>query len=270
LIIVAAGFMLSSLARANVTWTWDFSSPTNGGVYTPGSSGLTGTFGAGAGHSITAYAAQETTTGPADPDPPGVPAVTGTISLTSTSTLNGLFQVNDNPNNNGKGIAPYDPTFGNSNSFGNQLGLSDDTGTNLSNLLLINLGAVTNNESLTFLLNAGVTGDSFNVWTFYGASTPTSLADGGTAMTERVFNQSVGTMGPGNGSVQPTSPQAMYTTTQAGNLWLAIQADCHYLLLDQIGASQPTATPEPRFYGFLLASLLGVAGMIYRKRQATA
>ena len=269
LILGAATLMLASLANANVTWTWNFASPTNGGVYTAGSSGLTGTFGA-AGHSVTVYAEQETLPGSAQT------SVIGTLSPSSTSTLSGLFQVNDNPNNFGQGIAPYDPTQGGTlanneaNAFSSQPGISDDTGTHLSNMLLINVGAVTNNETLSFLLNAGVAGDTFNVWTYYGSSAPTSLGDGGTAMAETASNQAVGNATNINGSVQPTSPQYTYNTLgQSGNLWVAIQADCHYLLLDQIGVSQPaTSTPEPRFYGFLMAGLLALAVSL-RRRFAT-
>lgn len=260
LVLGAATLMLASFANANVTWTWNFASPTNGGVYTAGSSGLTGTFGA-SGHSVTVYAEQETLPGSAQT------TVIGTLSPSTTTTLNGLFQVNDNPNNFGQGIAPYDPTFGSSNAFSNQPGISDDTGTHLSNMLLINVGAVTNNETLSFLLDAGVAGDTFNVWTYYGSSAPTSLGDGGTTMAETASNQAVGNATNINGSVQPTSPQYAYNTLgNSGNLWVAIQADCHYLLLDQIGVSQPlTGTPEPRFYGFLMAGLLALAVGLRRR-----
>ena len=265
LILGAAGLMLASSANANVTWTWNFASQTNGGVYTSGSSGLTGSFGA-PGHTITVYAEQETLPGSVET------SVIGTLSPSSTSTLNGLFQVNDNPNNFGQGIAPYDPTFGGSNAFSSQPGISDDTGTHLSNMLLINVGAVTNNETLSFLLNAGVAGDAFNVWTYYGNTAPTSLANGGAAMAETVGNVNVGNATNVNGSVQPTSPQYTYNTLgQSGNLWVAIQADCHYLLLDQIGASQPTTTtPEPRLYGFLMAGLLALAVSLRHRFAAQA
>lgn len=269
-ILGAAGLMLASLANANVTWTWNFAGPTGGSYTAGGPSGLTASFLSG-GHNVTVYAVQETTTGPAES------TVTGTLSTANTSTLNGLFQVSDNPNNYGQGIAPFDPTQGGSlanneaSAFNSQPGLSDDTGGtggNLSNLLLINAGAVTNNETLSFLLNAGVAGDSFNVWTYYGAAAPTSLADGGIAMTEVASSVNVGSATNVNGSVQPTSPQYTYTANANGNLWVAIQADCHYLLLDQIGVNQPTtSTPEPRFYGFLMAGLLGLA-VIMRRRFA--
>jgi hypothetical protein len=64
----------------------------------------------------------------------------------------------------------------------------------------------------------------------------------------------------------------MYNTlNNSGNLWVAIQADCHYLLLDQIGVSQPTtSTPEPRFYGFLMAGLLCLAVIMRRRFAAQA
>jgi hypothetical protein len=274
LLLGAAGLMLASSANANVTWTWNFASPTNGSYTAGGPSGFTSTFLSG-GHNVTVYAAQETTTGLAES------TVTGTLSTANTSTMNGLFQVSDNPNNFGQGIAPFDPTQGGSlanneaSAFNSQPGLSDDTGGtggHLSNMLLLNVGAVTNNETLSFLLNAGVAGDSFNVWTYYGNTAPASLADGGIAMTEVANSVNVGSATNANGSVQPTSPQYTYNTlSQSGNLWVAIQADCHYLLLDQIGASQPTTTtPEPRFYGFLMAGLLALAVSLRRRFAAQA
>jgi hypothetical protein len=276
LILGATGLMFASLANANVTWTWNFAGP-NGGSYAPGGltgnagTPLAGTFGSSPSHSVTVYAAQETTSGPAES------TVIGTLSTTNTPTLNGLFQVNDNPNDFGQGIAPFDPSQGGTvannqaNAFNVQPGISDDTGGTLSNILLINVGNVTNNELLSFLLNAGTTPDAFNVWTFYGSATPTNLGLGGaTGMSEAVGNVSVGAATNVNGSVQPGSPQYTYNTlSNSGNLWVAIQADCHYLLLDQIGVSQPTtSTPEPRFYGFLMAGLLGLAGIMRRRFAA--
>ena len=288
LTLVAAGFVLAGLANAAVTWTWNFgltagttaagAPNVNNGVYTAGStSGLTGSFGTGSTHNITVYAEQETIT-------PGggntnENTSTGTMSAANTSTLNGLFQVDNVPNSGfGVGIAPYDPSQGGvggtfaqnlannqANAFNAQPGISDDTGSvggNLQNLLLINLGTVNPNETLTFLLNEGNTPESFNVWTSYG-SAPTVLGVGG--MTEYASNVAVGGM-------EPTTPQVSYNTSTNGgqDLWVAIQADCHYLLLDQITASYTPATaPEPRFYGMLLAGLLAVA-VTLRRRFVTA
>jgi hypothetical protein len=71
-----------------------------------------------------------------------------------------------------------------------------------------------------------------------------------------------------NGSSQPTVPQFSITKA-AGVEWVAISADCHYLLLDSITGTMTTSTvPEPRFYGLLIAGMLGFAGVYARKRQA--
>jgi hypothetical protein len=74
-------------------------------------------------------------------------------------------------------------------------------------------------------------------------------------------------------------PPANRTATSFGPLsitsandFLAVSATAADVLIS--GASTTSGggspTPEPRFYGLLLAGLLGVAGTIYRKRQTTA
>jgi hypothetical protein len=74
-----------------------------------------------------------------------------------------------------------------------------------------------------------------------------------------------------NGSSQPSSPQVSGLTiaglTSSTTGWIAIEADCHYLLLDTLTIA-PAAAPEPRFYGLLLGGLLALVGMAYQKRRS--
>ena len=72
-----------------------------------------------------------------------------------------------------------------------------------------------------------------------------------------------------NGVSSGQGYQFTFTKTTAGNEWIAISADCHYLLLTEMKVTTSTV-PEPRFYGLLMAGMLGLAGIYARKRRATA
>src|ERR1700680_3330927 len=86
-------------------------------------------------------------------------------------------------------------------------------------------------------------------------STPIHIDEGGTSMP--------------NGT-SPTQPfQFSITKNLSGVQWVAIAADCHYLLLDEVKTTYGSV-PEPRFYGLLMAGMLGLAGVYARKRQAVA
>jgi hypothetical protein len=197
---------------------------------------------------------------------------TTTAYTTPSSTLSGLFTVTDSPNNFGTGIAPFDPGEG-TGSFSGQDGISDNVGGGMSkidNILLLKLTDVTAGSTLSLLLQAGVSGDQFNVYTSSGAM-PTSLS----AMTPDGSNPiNVDESGSVklNGSSQPTTAQVTGLTitgmspTTTG--WVAIEADCHYLLLDTLTINSPSGVPEPRFYGILLAAFLGLAGIAYKRRAA--
>jgi hypothetical protein len=68
-------------------------------------------------------------------------------------------------------------------------------------------------------------------------------------------------VGAANGGA--TVPQfSIVTNTSVANPieWIAIRADCTYLLLNQITDPSP-GVPEPRFYGLLMAGLLSIAGI---------
>jgi hypothetical protein len=55
-------------------------------------------------------------------------------------------------------------------------------------------------------------------------------------------------------------------TGGGANSFIAIEATSHNVLINSLTAA---AVPEPRFYGLLLAGLLGFAGIVYRKRRVT-
>jgi hypothetical protein len=189
----------------------------------------------------------------------------GTATLGTTTQA--LFQVSDSPNDEGVGIAPYNPSEGSGGSFDNQNGLDDavpenSAGGAYSNVIELELGAnIAKGTSLAFLLQAG-NGDG-NVASdqviFYAADetsgTPPNPSSMGTAL---------GTTALGAISQNGTTSQFSITKNTSGIEFVAIEADCHYILLDTITGT--TATPEPRFYGILLAALLGLAGIAYKRR----
>jgi hypothetical protein len=191
-----------------------------------------------------------------------------------TYTESGLFQVNDSVNNHGVGIAPYNPTEGTSGAFSAQDGLTDtvkNAPTGTGNFLLLNLSSnIAAGTTISFLLQAGVSGDTFDVWTQSGTTTPTKLGGTGGMVKQDSTPIKVDETGSilSNGSSQPTKPQ-FSIMKGAGVEWVAISADCHYLLLDSITGTT-SAVPEPRFYGLLMAGMLGLAGVYARKRQAVA
>jgi hypothetical protein len=258
IIAAAAGFILCATAQATVvTQTWLFggnpAQVANGTAYSPTSG--TGT--------ITVYADQSNSSG-----------LIGTPYKynNTTYTESGLFQVNDSVNNHGVGIAPYNPTEGTSGAFSAQDGLTDtvhDAPAGTNNFIMLNLGSnIAAGTTISFLLQAGVSGDTFDVYTQSGATTPTKL--GGTGGMVKMDSTPIKVDETGsilsNGSSQPTKPQFSIVKT-AGVEWVAISADCHYLLLDSITGT-PSAVPEPRFYGLLMAGMLGLAAVYARKRQA--
>ena len=189
-----------------------------------------------------------------------------------TSTLSGLFSTNTSVvGQYGTGIAPFDPAEGGtpSNGYPNQLGINDDVTHNYpssgsyGNILELELGSgIADGTTLSFLLqgptNDPITGEltSVNVYSkdASGVTNPSSMT-------------SLGNFGAGQ--ISTTSSVAQFTITKdtTGTEFIAIEADCHYLLLDSITPGT-SSVPEPRFYGLLLAGLLGLAGMAYQKRRA--
>ncbi len=257
---LAAGLSLASVANATVTYTF----ASGNALFASGSSSATYS---GAAGTITVYADQ-------------VVNSTGAFDTPGNNSENGLFTVT--AGNNGNGIAPYNPNdypgFGSTTSTSNleeQKGIVDGvTGASSDdNILLLKLTGFAANSTLSLLLQAGPLTDSFTVYTAdTTGSAPTKLTSGTGGMTK--YNTTPISVGGGAaafGGTEPTTPQLTGLTisglgpTTTG--WIAIQADCQYLLLDSIVVGT-TATPEPRFYGILLAGLLGLAGIAYKRRAA--
>jgi hypothetical protein len=245
---------LASVANASVTYTFATSNTTvaQGSTYCP-------TYSTSCGSStptVGVYAEQ--TNG-------GNGTFVTPVTYYGTPTESGLFTVTDVPNNRGTGIAPYNPTDGSGGSFDNQQGIEDsaDKANGNGNILLLKLSDFTAGSTLSLLLQAGVTGDSFTLYTSTGAM-PTSLS-GMAKYDANPINVDEG------GTSQPTTPQVTGLAIAGLNAsttgWVAIQADCHYMLLDTLTVNTPSV-PEPRFYGLLLAGLLGLVGTVYQKRRA--
>jgi hypothetical protein len=241
----------SGIASAAVV-TWNFAgSSGSGAFYDTYSGGVNNgkTF-TSSGQSITVYGytVDGNPTQPVNGNTGGPGYIVGSTDLFAVQQGYG--------GNNASGIAPYQHYV----SYTSQNGITE------SNILLLKLdSSIQVGETLNFLLQAGVTGDAFNVWTGDFSATPTNLGKGGaTGLTEVAAGVHVD-----NPSRNGTNPQYSFTKTVAGTQWVAIQADCHYLLLDTI-TGYTSEVPEPRFYGMLLVSLIGMAGIYARKRrQAT-
>lgn len=180
-----------------------------------------------------------------------------------------LFQVSGS---NGNGIAPYNPVEGGSGSsesaYDGQDGITDTITTaswpysnsSYGNVLEVELGSnIAQGTSLAFLLQAGPFADdpSVNVYT----------ADASTPQNVNTTSMSFDTTTTKSITDSSSVPQFTITKNTSGIEFVAIEADCHYLLLDSITGTPGTATPEPRFYGLLLVGLLGVAGTLYQRRR---
>lgn len=264
LTITVLGVVGSSVAEATVV-TSDFCfGPSNNCTTVTGSSAPSPTqvssgtsFTGSNGGTITVYADQANSS--------------GVFVTPVTNTESGLFEVNDKYNSRGVGIAPYNPSEGTSSgTYSTQDGLTDSVSgaSSNDNFILLDLGSnIAQGSTISFLLQAGVSGDTFDVYT--GTSTqPTSFGGMTKANSSPVQVTEGGTSQP-NGTSSGQLPQFSITKTTAGNEWVAISADCHYLLLDQVITSY-SGVPEPRFYGLLMAGMLGLAGIYARKRQAAA
>jgi len=282
--IVLAGFILCTSANASVVTSYFCFDPggcnaSTGALTTTGSAKPVsdGTiFNGTAGGAVSVYADQANLGATNDP------FATGATSnpIYSSTTENGMFEVSDVPNNRGVGIAPYNPKEGSSGSYSNQDGLTDSVGgTKTDNFLLLDLTGVAQGSTVSLLLQAGVAGDTFDVYTAGGSNAPTSfnapVANGGmtkmnTANNGAAINVTENGYSQPNGTSTGQGYQFTFTKSTAGtsNEWIAISADCHYLLLTEMKITTSTsAVPEPRFYGLLLAGMLGLAGIYARKRS---
>ena len=193
-----------------------------------------------------------------------------------TSTLNGLFQAtNCSPFCEGSGIGPFNPTEG-AAPFSAQDGITDTVGNvgsqyqgagPYSNFLELQLSStIPAGTTLTFLMQHG-NGDGsapafVDVYTDNNATVGTGIAP--KSMTLADSSVQINTVT--GGGVQNTVGQFSITTTGKNEV-VAIAADCHYLLLDTITGT--SSVPEPRFYGFLMAGLLGLAILAHNRKRVT-
>jgi len=190
----------------------------------------------------------------AAPNDGGPGAFTGGLDLFTVAA-------GDPTGDNATGIAPLTTPFTPVN-FTAQNGITE------TDILLLQLdSSIALNSSISLLMQAGVNGDTFNVYKLDGSVVPTGVGSGGANPMTELAPSGIAVDVAGNRT--PSTPQFTFQKTTSGTEWIAIQADCHYLLLDSLTVT-PTATPEPRFYGLLLVGILGLVGTIYRKRQATA
>jgi hypothetical protein len=255
---VAAGLTLAPFANASVTWSFGG----NAGLVSQGS-----TYSNSLG-SISVYSEQiNNSTGDI------VSTIYGAPNNPTLGTgSDALFQVNDSVNNDGVGIAPYNPVEGSGGSMSSQTGITDAvttanypyTNSSYGNVLELELGSnIAEGTTLSFLLQAGIGASTDQVEVFY--------ADASSAQNVNASSMTYDLTTPkGAISTDGTTSQFTITKNTNGTEFIAIEADCHYLLLDTITGSAPAlpAVPEPRFYGLLLAGFLGLAGMVYQKRRA--
>ena len=138
------------------------------------------------------------------------------------------------------------------------LGFTNDTFGNFeidtSGFIVLNLSdSSLANVALALSITSIQSGESY-AW-YHGNSFSSTLAFGGL------------TLG-GTGLI--TSPLLFTGGSTHNDQYIAIEASSHNVLINTLttGAG-PSTVPEPRFYGLLLAGLLGLAGTVYRRRRVT-
>jgi hypothetical protein len=120
-------------------------------------------------------------------------------------------------------------------------------------------GAIATGTTLDFLMQPGDQTPLDKVDVFKGVFGSGQTAPPNLSALTHVQNGL--SVGAANGGA--TVPQfSIVTNTSVANPieWIAIRADCTYLLLNQITDPSP-GVPEPRFYGLLMAGLLSIAGI---------
>jgi hypothetical protein len=183
-----------------------------------------------------------------------------------------LFEVlQNNSGNLASGIGPYQSSEGGS-PFTGQKGIAEFTeGQAAGNILLLEISQpnIPSGSTLKFLMQEGDVQDTFNVWTgtFATGAIPTALT-AAAGMTEvysalgvDTNNSAIPNHAEYGAAVNPQFSITTSTTSAKSVEFIAIQADCTYLLLNQV-----IPNPEPRFFGlvFLGFACLAVARR-YRK-----
>jgi len=285
-LIALLGMSLWSIAHAT-TVTYSFNGSTqsvgNGGTAQGpgGADGMVFTTSpqsfnnSGAAPSITVYG-ESVPNGLVGGNPPddGGPGIFGTNGSNGSM---GLFEVtNGNDNNTASGIAPYVP--GDNGQALPHLDLQD--GVTEKNVLLINLSNLTAGSTVSFVMATGAYASAntgINVWTGTPTGTPLGIGTGwaGQTASNSLTTESIvagnvdGACNSGFGQCSATQNFNLFTAGNPlpANEWIAIQADCHYLLLQSITINSPSGVPEPSFYGFLA---LAMVGLVYGARKMRA
>ena len=112
--------------------------------------------------------------------------------------------------------------------------------------LLLDVSQITAGQMITVNISSIQTGETYDVYAGSGAVTgPLSLV----------------------GSPSMPSHSGTYSVLRSGTTqFIAFTAPSGDVLINSLTFA---STPEPRFYGLLLAGLLGLAGIAYRKRRVT-
>ena len=197
----------------------------------------------------------------------------------------GLFEVTSGgpEGNTSTGIGPYDTgsTYTQNTSTPNanftmQPGIASSTavdpmGAPTDQVLLINLSNIAAGSTVSFVMATGAyaSADSgIDLWTGTPTGTPAGIGTGWTGQTaSNTLGAETISEGDVNGNCNSNGGCAATKTFTINNLtvgtganqfdWIAIQADCHYLLLSSITVT-PGAVPEPSFYGFFALALVGL------------
>ena len=250
---LGAGLALGMANAAAVTWS--FGSP--GTNFLNGSSAAMFKSSGGTG-TITAYGFQET-------DSTGALSASGYLKNGTTSTLTGLFSVTAGTGGNiATGIGPYDPYEGGSPYTGQQ-GIAEPVDGNIvyENILMLKLGSDIGKDTvINFLMQQGdQAADFFNVYHIDSSSLPTALGASWTTTGTAIAVGGISTSSHYNAA---TTSQFSIKKDTALDEYVAITADCTYMVLDSAATDSNgiipggQGTPEPRFYGLLLVSLLAI------------
>jgi hypothetical protein len=174
-----------------------------------------------------------------------------------TAVLPVFSVTNGQGGNIASGLAPYVSSQG---GYTSQLGITE------YDVLVLDLSQITANSTVKFTMTEGSQNESFNVWTGT-ANTTNDLATG--LGTSNSFSTGANPLKNEYITGQQVATNPTFTLTASSSEWIAIQADCHYLLLDTITITPPSGVPEPSFYGILTIGLLAV-GFVAHKRRVRA
>ena len=228
---------------------------------------------------------------PGNPPDDGGPGLFGATSGTANGTngTTGLFEVTNNVGGNtATGIAPY-LSSELTGYYPNQ-NLTLENGITENEVLLLNLSNFSAGSTISFVMQTGVAAgpSGINVWSVDTTGTPVSGTPLGigtfstnsinSSNTNSLTKEAITDLGinGGGGYASTTVNFSGLTGLTVGTGlnqtdWIAIQADCHYLLLDSITIT-PGTVPEPSFYGFFALAMVGlvIGARKLRARAAAA